>query len=129
MSDNVKELHVLKEETIYITEVMRNNHLKLLATAVVGNLFVDNCEFGAIGIDPKRPFGNSHVEPDILEIIGLGDYVNPESDDNSLEAYARELYHEHVIPYIQRRWKEQLDAEGCVMTHQGFVVEQGVDFR
>ena len=30
----------------------------------------DDCEYGSIGLDCKRPFGNSYVEGDILEIIG-----------------------------------------------------------
>ena len=31
----------------------------------------DNCEFGAPGIDPKRPYGNSDVIDDMARIIKL----------------------------------------------------------
>jgi hypothetical protein len=41
-----------------------------LAVAFFANLGRDNCEYGAIGVNCKRPFGNSDVEGDILEIIG-----------------------------------------------------------
>lgn len=43
-------------------------HLKLLE-----NMYVDwdDCEFGAPAINPKRPYGNSDVEQDMIEILGL----------------------------------------------------------
>lgn len=31
----------------------------------------NDCEFGAPEINPKRPYGNSNVEDDIAEILGL----------------------------------------------------------
>jgi len=31
----------------------------------------NDCEFGAPEINPKRPYGNSDVEQDMLEILGL----------------------------------------------------------
>lgn len=31
----------------------------------------NDCEFGAPEIDPKRPYGNSDVEQDMIEVIGL----------------------------------------------------------
>jgi hypothetical protein len=43
------------------------DHLKLLRRMFVG---WDNCETGAPCIDPKRPYGNSDVETDIVEILG-----------------------------------------------------------
>lgn len=30
----------------------------------------DECEWGAVSSDPKRPFGNSGVERDVSEILG-----------------------------------------------------------
>ena len=47
-------------------EVTRE-HLKLLQ-----NMWVrwDDCEYGAPAIDSKRPYGNSDVETDIVEILG-----------------------------------------------------------
>lgn len=44
------------------------NHLKLLKRMNVG---WGDCEYGAPKIDPKRPYGNSNVESDIAEIIGV----------------------------------------------------------
>ena len=59
-----EEQNIERSEKFTITE----NHLKLLK-----RMFVEwnDCEFGAPEIDPKRPYGNSSVEQDILEIIGL----------------------------------------------------------
>jgi hypothetical protein len=42
-------------------------HLTLLRHA---NLEWSDCEFGAPAIDPKRPYGNSSVVGDIVEILG-----------------------------------------------------------
>ena len=41
-----------------------------LEKAFFRNLQRNNAEYGQIGLDCKRPFGNSNVEQDILEIIG-----------------------------------------------------------
>lgn len=44
--------------------------LQVLANAFFQNLMVSNYEYGGIGVDSKRPFGNSDVEYDILEMLG-----------------------------------------------------------
>lgn len=54
-----------------------------------------------IGADQKRPFGNSAIESDILEIIGQqagedGNYSDEQYD------YANDLYYKYLIPYIQK---------------------------
>ena len=54
----------LDKETFEI----KPEHLKLLQKFMVG---WSDCEFGAPEIDPKRPYGNSDVEQDMLEILGL----------------------------------------------------------
>lgn len=54
--------HIKKDEFL-----VTNEHLQLLANSYV---YWDDCEFGAPGIDPKRPFGNSDVEKDYEEITG-----------------------------------------------------------
>jgi len=54
----------MENETFKITD----NHLKLLKRMIVD---WDDCEFGAPCIDPKRPYGNSDVYQDMLEILGL----------------------------------------------------------
>ncbi len=47
---------------------MKEEHLKLLQNMYVG---WNDCEFGAPEIDPKRPYGNSNVIQDMLELFGL----------------------------------------------------------
>src|SRR3990167_1462315 len=44
------------------------DHLKLLRAA---NVRWEDCEYGAPAIDCKRPYGNSSVESDIAEILGV----------------------------------------------------------
>lgn len=90
---------------------MRAIHLERLATAFFDNLQIDDCEYGAIGVDCKRPFGNSDVEADILEIIGQ----EPDGDDgdgpcwsSEQREYASTLYRDDLIPFLRRRWKEHL---------------------
>ena len=51
-----------------ITFTIKSEHLKLLKHFCVG---WDDCEFGAPEIDPKRPYGNSDVYQDMIEILGL----------------------------------------------------------
>lgn len=48
---------------------IKPEHLKLLQQMVVD--YDEECEFGAPIIDPKRPYGNSAVYQDMLEILGL----------------------------------------------------------
>lgn len=50
---------------------MRNEEqdLMVLAGAFFRELTISNCEYGAIGLDCKRPFGNSDVEGDMLELL------------------------------------------------------------
>ncbi|MGB3443861.1 MAG: hypothetical protein WBA97_34420 [Actinophytocola sp.] len=44
------------------------DHLELLARMQFD--WDDECEWGAVSSDPKRPFGNSGVERDVSEILG-----------------------------------------------------------
>lgn len=50
------------------TFILKNEHLKLLQNMEVG---WQDVEFGAPEIDPKRPYGNSSVYQDMLELFGL----------------------------------------------------------
>lgn len=82
--------------------------LEKLADAFYEALHIHNCEYGGIGLDSKRPFGNSDVEGDILVILGQ----EPEGDDgdsacwsSNQREYATELYHVHLIPYLVAQWK------------------------
>lgn len=84
--------------------------LKILAGAFFHELeFVDGCEYGSPGLDPKRPFGNGNVEGDILDMLD----AEPEGDDgdgpcwsSSQMAYARKLYREDLVPYLKKVWNE-----------------------
>jgi hypothetical protein len=85
----------------------KQSDLAKLAQAFFDNLQIDNCEYGAIGVDCKRPFGNSDVESDILEIIGQ----QPEGDDghdvcwsSKQREYAETLYRSELIPHLRSRW-------------------------
>jgi hypothetical protein len=54
-----------------MTEIIfeiKPEHLKLLKHFYVD---WDDCEFGAPEIDPKRPYGNSNVYQNMIEILGL----------------------------------------------------------
>jgi hypothetical protein len=50
-----------------ITFSLTQDHLKLLQAM---NIRWQGGEVGAPGADPKRPYGNSSVEDDIIEILG-----------------------------------------------------------
>lgn len=62
---------------------MTTDHVKLLRAMYVG---WQDCEYGAPEIDPKRPYGNSSVEPDIHEI--LTDETEYELTNEQREKYA-----------------------------------------
>lgn len=47
---------------------IKEEHLKLIKRMYVS---WEDCEFGAPRIDCKRPYGNSDVYQDIIEILGL----------------------------------------------------------
>lgn len=88
----------------------KEKDLKKLANAFYKNLlFDDSCEYGYVGLDCKRPFGNSDVESDILEIIKwepIGDDgYEPCYSSKQLE-YARDLYVADLIPYLKKQWRK-----------------------
>lgn len=81
--------------------------LEKLAEAFFKNLLIDNCEYGGIGLDCKRPFGNSDADCDILEIIGWemeGDDGYDKCYSSTQREYAYDLYHNKLIPYLQSRY-------------------------
>lgn len=86
---------------------MRRNEqddLKKLANAFFAELCMLEWEYGGIGLDPKRPFGNSNVERDILELLDCepdGDDGEPESFSSEQREYARQLYRDKLIPYLR----------------------------
>ena len=89
----------------------KDSDVRKLARAFFDALRIDDVEFGGIGLDPKRPFGNSYAEGDILEIIGW-EPEEPEDDymvySERQEDYAYELYHEHLIPFLKGLAKDSI---------------------
>ena len=75
--------------------ILTDDHLALLHRMYVG---YDNCcETGAPVVDPKRPYGNSDVVYDVMEILGIKPLGDPDdhpddplspSDEQIAEAYA-----------------------------------------
>ena len=54
----------MTNKTFRLTE----DHIKLLRAA---NISWQNAEFGAPCVDGKRPYGNSNVIKDLIEILGI----------------------------------------------------------
>jgi hypothetical protein len=61
--------------TAVLTFTITPEHIKLLKNASVR---WDDCEFGAPAIDCKRPYGNSSVILDMVEILGYSPGSYPE---------------------------------------------------
>lgn len=85
-------------------------HFSLLADAFFENLDYDNAEFSGLGVDSKRPFGNSYVERDILDIIGLPSGEDEDAIEERKE-YALWLYY-NLKEFLQKRWKELGESHG-----------------
>lgn len=72
---------------------LKQAHITLLRNAYIG---WQDCETGAPEIDPKRPYGNSYVLGDIIEILGE---ETPDEDDEQYEEWeqtrSRELMQLH----------------------------------
>lgn len=78
--------------------------LAILADAFFAALQIDDCEFGGIGIDCKRPFGNSDVEADMLEMLDAEQEDPEEGWSMEQRDYVRGLYHDELIPYLRAQW-------------------------
>lgn len=62
---------------------LKEEHLDLLKNGCWE--YDGSCEYGSIGLDCKRPFGNSSVEYDIAEIIGDEELLDAYENDRDLE--------------------------------------------
>ena len=62
--DELEKENLWKKEYLEI----KPEHLKLIQRMCVG---WDDCEYGAPCIDPKRPYGNSSVEQDMVDALGF----------------------------------------------------------
>lgn len=87
--------------------------LKKLADAFFDNIeFNGSWEYGSVGVDGKRPFGNSFVDGDILKIIqwepeNIDEDDYPEYSRTQIK-YASELYTKKLVPYLKTQWKKHL---------------------
>lgn len=86
---------------------LKDDDMLKMERAFFANLHVLPWEYGAPGLDPKRPFGNSDVEGDILEDILC---ASPDGDDgdgpcwsSKQREYAAALY-QNIIPWLQRKY-------------------------
>ena len=116
------------------TNDKQQQHLATLADAFFEQLIMLEWEYGAPGLDPKRPFGNSDVERDILVILD----IDPEGDDGDAECfsslqreYATDLFRVQLIPFLQKTWATRSDAGLAVRAleelHQlGYAVRDGL---
>lgn len=68
---------------------LTEEHLKLLQRMYVG--WNDSAYDGAPGVGLKRPYGNSDVEGDVIEILGWDDSVYANGDDRPEELVERAL--------------------------------------
>jgi len=82
--------------------------LMVLASAFFKCLEISNCEYGGIGLDCKRPFGNKDVEGDMLELLGC-EMEGDNGDDKCWSSLQREyvsiLYREKLIPFLRAQWE------------------------
>ena len=70
------------------TFTLKQEHITLLRESEIE---YQNCETGAAGIDPKRPYGNSDVEYDVAALLGL----NTGEEDNCMQ------YHYETVTALQ----------------------------
>ena len=64
-----------------LTFTLTEDHITLLRRAYV---HWQDAETGAPEIDPKRPYGNSNVPWDVLEVLGLEDQISWDPDQEDM---------------------------------------------
>jgi hypothetical protein len=91
------------KEGIKMSFELKEEHMKILKSLDVA-VYWQDCEQGAPAIDPKYPYGNSDVYPDLAKVLG----VEPE-DEGSFTSDQ-----EHDMDEI---WKGTEQALGIVMSY------------
>lgn len=89
---------------------LKTKDLVALADAFYDNLRIDDCEYGGIGLDSKRPFGNSDADSDILEIIAAVPEDSDEGWSDEQRDYARSLY-DALPAFLRERWARLRDLQ------------------
>lgn len=79
----------------------KQEHLKILAKYYLTNLIYLPIEYGCWSLDPKRPFGNSSVEIDILKLLDIESELEDEYSESQLE-YAADLYGAMLGDYLKQ---------------------------
>ena len=77
--------------------------MEVLADAFIDHLQRDNVEFGGWGVDSKRPFGNSFVEGDIAEILGI-DLPEDESEEYEEVCVRLRQFYDDLGVFIRYKW-------------------------
>jgi hypothetical protein len=81
----------------------REKDVKILTNAFLKNVHYHNdCEFGSIGTDCKRPFGYSDVEDSALKIIGVEPVKNGGYTESERE-YVYKLLTEYMPKFIREK--------------------------
>jgi hypothetical protein len=70
----------------------REKDLHRLAIEACNAFEYGRCEYGGLGLDDKRPFGNSDVEGDILEMLDKVPLEEDEGWSHEQREYAAGLY-------------------------------------
>lgn len=108
-----------KPNTPKNTRRSQKKDLEKLSNAFYSNLEIIPYEFGGIGLDPKRPFGNSSVPEQILQIIGWNPEIPGEDSENEYSDrqidYAVHLYKDKLIPYLKYQWKRRTKTHNTAM--------------
>jgi hypothetical protein len=97
---------VNKETTFEV----RPEHIKLMRRMCVD---WDDCEFGAPEIDPKRPYGNSDVLQDIVEILGVKEFKDERfaNSDSETNMFVMSLYGKEYLLKGEDKYNLALNDE------------------
>lgn len=103
----------------YLTQLTRPlgpdikpHHMEILEQEFFRNLERNDWEYGGIGVDCKRPFGNSDVEADILKMIGqvpAGDDGHDLCWSSKQREYAAAMY-DNLIPWLKNKYLRKHDG-------------------
>jgi len=89
--------------------ILEPRDMERLEKAFFDNLYLNNHEYGGIGVDSKRPFGNRDVEGDILMIIGHPPEGRDKEWTDGQRKYAAALYR-NLAPHLRRKYGSKAGA-------------------